>query len=141
MGSGETAPAMVKTHREILASCPDGPALMLDTPYAFQVNADDLTNRTVRYFRESVGHEIEPVSWRRRGAANAEQALAKLSQAAWLFAGPGSPTYALSQWRDAGIEAAIGDVLSRGGTVVFGSAAAVTAGRWALPVYEIYKAG
>jgi cyanophycinase-like exopeptidase len=141
MGSGETAPAMVKTHRAILASCPDGPALMLDTPYAFQVNADDLTNRTVRYFRESVGHQIQAVSWRRRDAADADQALAKLSQAAWLFAGPGSPTYALEQWRDAGIEAAIGDVLSRGGTVVFGSAAAVTAGRWALPVYEIYKAG
>jgi len=31
--------------------------------------------------------------------------------------------------------------MRRGGTVTLGSAAAVTAGRWALPVYEIYKVG
>jgi hypothetical protein len=36
---------------------------------------------------------------------------------------------------------AIRDVVARGGTVVLGSAAAVTAGRWSLPVYEIYKVG
>ena len=42
MGSGETAPAMVKTHRAVLESCPAGAAVMLDTPYGFQVNADDL---------------------------------------------------------------------------------------------------
>ena len=66
MGSGETAPAMVKTHRAVLPSPATGPAVMLDTPYGFQVNADDLTSRTRRYFDESVGHEGRPgASWRR----------------------------------------------------------------------------
>lgn len=143
MGSGETAPAMVKTHRAVLAASGDGQAVMLDTPYGFQVNADDLTSRTLRYFEESVGQKVTPASWRRSDipAADRERVLALLSRAAWLFAGPGSPTYALDQWRGTPLVGAIGDVVDRGGTVVLGSAAAVTAGRWALPVYEIYKVG
>ncbi len=143
MGSGETAPAMVKTHRAVLAASGDGPAVMLDTPYGFQVNADDLTNRTLRYFVESVGTKVVPASWRRADIAAAERelVLAQVSRAAWLFAGPGSPTYALNQWHGTPLAGAIGDVVDRGGTVVLGSAAAVTAGRWALPVYEIYKVG
>jgi hypothetical protein len=47
----------------------------------------------------------------------------------------------LDQWHGTPLVGAIGDVVDRGGTVVLGSAAAVTAGRWALPVYEIYKVG
>lgn len=143
MGSGETAPAMVKTHRAVLAASGDGPAVMLDTPYGFQVNADDLTNRTLRYFEESVGKKVVPASWRRAdiAAAERERVLTQVSRAAWLFAGPGSPTYALNQWHGTPLAGAIGDVVDRGGTVVLGSAAAVTAGRWALPVYEIYKVG
>ncbi len=143
MGSGETAPAMVKTHRAVLAASGEGPAVMLDTPYGFQVNADDLTNRTLRYFEESVGQKVVPASWRRRelDAAARERVLTQVSRAAWLFAGPGSPTYALNQWHGTPLVGAIGDVVDRGGTVVLGSAAAVTAGRWALPVYEIYKVG
>jgi cyanophycinase-like exopeptidase len=141
IGSGETAPAMVKVHRAVMDASGAGPALMLDTPYGFQVNADDLTHRTQRYFAESVGHSVEPVRWRSRADDDHAQALAQISQAAWLFAGPGSPTYALSQWHDTPMPGAISDVVRRGGTVVLGSAAAVTAGRWALPVYEIYKVG
>lgn len=143
MGSGETAPAMVKTHRAVLAASGPGPAVMLDTPYGFQVNADDLTSRTLRYFEDSVGQKVAPASWRRRDieADERERVLAQVSRAVWLFAGPGSPTYALSQWHGTQLVGAIGDVVERGGTVVLGSAAAVTAGRWALPVYEIYKVG
>ncbi|HUV49236.1 MAG TPA: hypothetical protein VMX11_09680 [Actinomycetes bacterium] len=143
MGSGETAPAMVKTHRAVLAASGDGPAVMLDTPYGFQVNADDLTHRTLKYFDESVGQKVSAAQWRTRNLSSAdrEKVLAELSRAAWLFAGPGSPTYALDQWHGTPIVGAIGDVVDRGGSVVLGSAAAVTAGRWALPVYEIYKVG
>ena len=141
MGSGETAPAMVKVHRSVLETCPAGDAVMLDTPYGFQVNADDLTGRTVKYFAESVGRDVRPIQWRSKHDAGQDAALAQISQATWLFAGPGSPTYALDQWRDTPLPGAVRDVVRRGGTVVLGSAAAVTAGHWALPVYEIYKVG
>jgi len=58
-----------------------------------------------------------------------------------VFAGPGSPTYALRQWRGTGVPEALLDVARHGGTLVFGSAAACTLGTHAIPVYEIYKVG
>jgi len=143
MGSGETAPAMVKTHREVFAAAAGGSAVMLDTPFGFQANADDLIVKTRQYFKESVGTPVEVASWRRadESTADHERALALVSQASWVFAGPGSPTYALRQWRGTAIPEALLDVAHRGGTLVFGSAAAVTAGTHAIPVYEIYKVG
>ena len=143
MGSGETAPTMVRVHREIFAACPPGPAAMLDTPFAFQMNRDELVARTQRYFAQSVGREVEVASWPRRDGAGrrSEKALALLDRAAWAFAGPGSPTYALRQWRGTAVPAALAGVVRRGGTVVMGSAAALTLGGHAVPVYEVYKVG
>ena len=50
MGSGETAPTMVKPHRSIFERVGDRPAVLLDTPYGFQSNADDISSRAVGYF-------------------------------------------------------------------------------------------
>jgi len=143
MGSGETAPTMVKLHRQILDATPAGAAVMLDTPFGFQRNADDLVTRTVGYFAESVGASIEVARWRRADAPVAEQerALALLARASWAFAGPGSPTYALRQWTGTPVPDALADVVERGGTLVVGSAAACTVGTHTVPVYEIYKVG
>lgn len=143
MGSGETAPTMVRVHREILATAGEGPAVMLDTPFAFQMNADELVARTRTYFEQSVGVTVEVASWPRRDAPTVvqERALALLGRARWAFAGPGSPTYALRQWRDTGVPDTLAGVVRRGGTLVMGSAAAVTLGAFAVPVYEVYKVG
>ena len=138
MGSGETAPTMVRVHREVFASCPPGPAVLLDTPFSFQMNRDELVARTQQYFAQSVGREVDVARWPRRDGdpAELERALALLDQASWAFAGPGSPTYALRQWRGTGVPGALNAVVRRGGTVVMGSAAAHT-----VPVYEVYKVG
>jgi hypothetical protein len=143
MGSGETAPTMVRVHREILADCPPGPAVLLDTPFSFQMNRDELVSRTRMYFAQSVGREIAVAEWPRDDTdeATKERALALLDQAAWAFAGPGSPTYALRQWRGTAVPGALTAVVRRGGTVVMGSAAALTLGSHTVPVYEIYKVG
>jgi hypothetical protein len=143
MGSGETAPTMVPVHRDVFAATPPGPAVMLDTTFGFQVNADELVARTGRYFAESVGKRIDVATWRYRDddALRREKSLALLAQATWAFAGPGSPTFALRQWVDTPVPAALADVVRRGGTLVMGSAAVVTLGVCAIPVYEIYKAG
>lgn len=134
---------MIGVHRDIFASTPEGPAVILDTTFGFQVNADELVVRTQRYFAESVGREVTLASWRRKDddPARLERTLAQISTATWVFAGPGSPTYALRHWRDTPLIGALLDVVRRGGTLVFGSAAAVTVGSHAVPVYEIYKAG
>lgn len=143
MGSGETAPTMVKPHRAIFDRATDRPAVLLDTPYGFQSNADDISARAVNYFGASVGRTVSVVPWRTApgpGLAR-ERALAALGGAGWVFAGPGSPTFALRQWRDTPLPAALLDVLARDGVVLLASAAALTLGSHTVPVYEIYKAG
>jgi cyanophycinase-like exopeptidase len=142
MGSGETTPTMVKVHREVFASAPDGPAVMLDTPFAFQRNRDELVSRTRAYFAQSVGRDVDVAPWSgTEDTSQQEKSLALLDRACWAFAGPGSPTYALRHWLGTPVPAALAGVVRRGGTLVLGSAAALTLGSHAVPVYEIYKVG
>ena len=145
MGSGETSPTMVKTHRELLGRIgASAPAVLLDTPFGFQANADDLTARAQQYFRESVGADLALASYKSAGEIGSvgyERSLELLRSAGYVFAGPGSPTYALTQWRDSAIPALLRSKLVDGGCVTFASAAALTMGVVTVPVYEIYKVG
>ena len=147
MGSGETTPTMVSTHQRVLAAVGDGPAVIVDTPYGFQENADELTQRTLEYLAHNVGREAGVVTLRDAatvGAVGREVALAALGEAAWVFAGPGSPTYLARQWRAAGVPAVLAARLADRGrptATVLASAAACTAGRRTIPVYELYKVG
>jgi len=67
--------------------------------------------------------------------------LTRLRAARYVFAGPGSPSYALAQWAGSDVPAALAEKLRTGGCVTFASAAALTLGRFTVPVYEIYKVG
>ena len=96
------------------------------------------------YFATSVGRTVEAVDLRRVEGADpvrTEAALARLAAARWVFAGPGSPTYALRQWAGTDVPDLLGDKLEQDGCVVFASAAALTLGRYTVPVYEVYKVG
>jgi len=145
MGSGETSPTMSKVHRDLLARLgPEPAAVLLDTPYGFQENADDISARARAYFGQSVQRELTVASYRSAASADPvayESMLSRLRQADYVFAGPGSPSYALSQWAGGQVPAVFADKLRGGGCLVFASAAAVTLGPVALPVYEIYKVG
>jgi hypothetical protein len=145
MGSGETTPTMVKLHRQIFERLgPGARPVLLGTPYGFQTNASDISARAVSYFKQSVGQVVEVVPMPRTENAPArqvEEAMAQVAGAQWVFSGPGSPTYALRQWRGSAVPHLLEDKLALGGAVVFASAAALTLGRWTVPVYEIYKCG
>lgn len=142
MGSGETAPTMVKVHRRIIERV-TGPAVLLDTPYGFQENADDITARAVQHFRVSINVELGVASWRRADSdvLSRETALTRLREAGYVFAGPGSPSYALAQWAGGEVPMVLQSSLEREGAVTFASAAALTLGVATVPVYEIYKVG
>ncbi|MGN6089069.1 MAG: CysS/YqeB C-terminal domain-containing protein [Actinomycetales bacterium] len=144
MGSGETAPTMVKAHRTVFEQLPaDASLVALDSTYGFQVNADDLSHRTWDYFRESLGRDVQVLRWRReqRDARDEAAVLAAVRRADWVFAGPGSPSYALSSWLDTPMADTLAELPGRGRVLLLASAAAVAAGELAVPVYEIYKAG
>jgi hypothetical protein len=145
LGSGETAPTMVSTHQRLFAAAPaDRPALLLDTPYGFQENADDLSARTQAYFARHVGRQVGVASFRDAAALTpvAEEALcAEVEEAGWLFAGPGSPTYLARQATATRLPDALRARLRSPGVSVYASAAACVLGAATVPVYEIYKAG
>jgi hypothetical protein len=64
-----------------------------------------------------------------------------LKRANYIFAGPGSPTYAVRNWRDTPVFDLVARRIDEGAHLVLASAAAIAVGRYALPVYEIYKVG
>ncbi len=146
MGSGETSPTMVKTHRENIAmlkkKSPSG--VILDTPFGFQSNADDISMKAIEYFKVSVNIDCEIASFRSAeiDSLDREKFFSKLRRADFIFAGPGSPTYALRQWRNTPVPTILMNKLLKGPTIVtFSSAAALTLGSHTVPVYEIYKVG
>jgi len=147
MGSGETSPTMVTIHKQLVARLAGGShsAILLDTPYAFQENAADISARAQTYFARNVGLKVSVVSdgdlpaERNPGAA---AGLAAIRSADWIFAGPGSPSYALNRWRDGAVADALRERIAAGqGITVIASAAAAAIGFVAVPVYEIYKVG
>ena len=75
MGSGETAPTMAKVHRALLDRLGEEAAqvAIVDTPYGFQENADELSARTVEFFgdqrRPARRRRLVPVARRGRRCA------------------------------------------------------------------------
>ena len=146
MGSGETTPTMVSVHADLLSRLGPRPvpAVLLDTPFGFQENAADISERTVAYFRDRVGFPISVASFRNRELATPleyETMLARVAEARYVFAGPGSPSYALRQWLGTAVPDLLAAKLRDGGCVTLASAAAVGLGVCSLPVYEVYKVG
>lgn len=147
MGSGETTPTMTQTHRALIARAKSSGAgsgiVMLDSPYGFQGNADDITERTLDYFTKSVLVTPSVASLRtpEADAVSVAKVRSQIDSAGWIFAGPGSPSYALRTWRSTQMAGVFAERLDRGGVVVMSSAAALTIGTHTVPVYEIYKVG
>lgn len=147
MGSGETSPTMVTIHKALAARLGPGShsAVLLDTAYAFQENAGDISSRAQAYFARSVGLKVSVVSDADLPPEQNPQApagLAAIRSADWVFAGPGSPSYALARWRGGPVADALRERIAAGaGITVIASAAAAAIGFAAVPVYEIYKVG
>ncbi|MGA9276830.1 hypothetical protein [Ilumatobacter sp.] len=153
MGSGETAPTMKAPHRRVFERLgADGDTVvpvMLDTPFGFQENAPILAASTTRYFSDSIGQDVAVAGLTRADTGDStaiESAMTRVRDANWVFAGPGSPTFALGQWRQTDLREILAEKLrptvdGGGGALVFSSAAALTLGVVTVPVYEIYKVG
>ena len=80
------------------SSAVGGPAVLLDTPYGFQENADDISEKAQAYFRAErrSHHRRGELPLRRcRRASSSTPPSRRLRGRDYVFAGPGSPTYAL----------------------------------------------
>jgi peptidase E len=144
LGSGETAPGMTKVHREVLDRLGDVRAVNLDTAYGFQENVPQMTEKLVDYFVTSLQTTLTPLHFSSyQHTSELERTILKkqIRDANYVFAGPGSPSFALQHWQPLGLAQDLETVINNGGTVCFASAAAVTLGAFTAPIYEIYKVG
>lgn len=145
MSSGEMSARLSPAHRAVLARL-QAPlrAIFLDTPAGFQENATALAEKAVDYFRHNLQQELRVVSFKSKKEATPEQLneiAAQIQAANYVFAGPGSPTYAVRNWIGTPIADALAAQLRSGGHLVFASSAAIAMSRHVVPVYELYKAG
>ena len=145
MGSGELTATMVEVHKELLGRLAALPrAVFLDTPAGFQLNVDMISEKARDYFQSHIQQALEIASYKSSDTISpfdAEQAYQTLRAADYVLVGPGSPTYAVRQWRQSPVPEILADCVANGGCLVAASAAALTVGRFTLPVYEVYKVG
>ena len=131
MGSGENSPIMVTPHQKIIKGTGTNlNPINLNTPYSFQENKEELSAKIEKYFEVNVVTKIN----------TSENHLDDINKANWVFAGPGSPTYNLKQWKQRNIDTALIELLKRG-SLVLASAAAMSIGNKVMPVYEMYRVG
>ena len=145
VGAGELMSAMSSLHRAALQrlGAPPRP-VFLDTTAGFETNIDAIVQKAVEYYAHHLQADLRVARYRHRERASAEEmaaAVAAIRDANLIFAGPGSPTYAIRQWRDSPVWEAVVQRYQAGADVLFASAASISLGRYSLPVYEIYKAG
>ncbi len=150
LGSGETSLAGGRVF-EALARARSVPTQLrvavLETPAGFELNSDRVAGRVADFLAVRLSNYrpvVTVVPARRRSgpfSTDDPEITAPLLAADLLFMGPGSPTYAVRHllgslaWRR---------MIARqrvGATLAAASAAVVAISAFALPVYEIYKAG
>ena len=145
VGAGELMAAMSSIHRAALKRLGKTPrAVFLDTTAGFETNVDAIAEKAVEYYAHHLQTDLRIASYRHRDACTPSQvaaAVAAIRDANLIFAGPGSPTYAIRQWRDSAVWQAVVEGFEAGADLLFASAASISLGRYAIPVYEIYKAG
>jgi cyanophycinase-like exopeptidase len=137
--------AMSSIHRAAIKRLGAPPrAVFLDTTAGFETNVDAINAKAVEYYAHHLQLDLKIASYRHREHAPTSEVaatVAAIRDANLIFAGPGSPTYAIRQWRDSPVWRAVVEGFEAGADLLFASAASIALGRYALPVYEVYKAG
>jgi cyanophycinase-like exopeptidase len=145
VGAGELMSAMSKVHRDVLSKVEGDPRpVFLDTAAGFEPNVDGIVQKALEYYERYLQLKLRVASFRHRDrepAARTAEAIAAVRSSNLIFAGPGSPTYAIRHWRGSPLWDAVVQRFDDGADLLFASAASIALGRWSLPVYEIFKVG
>ena len=145
LGSGETSPNLVSVHRELLNGLDDSSDIfMIDSPFGFQENANQLVEKIIDFYKVSLNVDMKLATYRKIEELHSKsffKSIQLLENASFIFAGPGSPSYASKLWYGNEFQQTLKNHLINGNNSLFASAAASTLGEYTLPVYEIYKVG
>lgn len=148
LGSGETSLAGGRIF-EALAREVNGPIriALIETPAGFELNSTQVVERVGDFMKTRLQNYkpvVDIIPARKKDSAfspDDPEIVQPLLQANIIFMGPGSPTYAIRQLKDTLTWDVIRARHRLGATLIFASAATISVGAHALPVYEIYKVG
>ncbi len=148
LGSGETSLAGGRIYETLARALPQPLRIaVMETPAGFELNSHQVAGRVADFLRTRLQNytpTIDVIAARKRGtpfSPDEPSILQALLHANLIFMGPGSPTYATRQLRGSLAWDIIRTRHRLGATLVFASAATISIGAWALPVYEVYKVG
>lgn len=148
LGSGETSLAGGRIFETLARSQPEPLRIaLLETPAGFELNSAQVTGRVAEFMQTRLQNykpQIDVIPARKRGtdfSPDDAEILKPLLSANIIFMGPGSPTYAIRQLKDSLAWNILRARHRLGTTLIFASAATISVGAWALPVYEIFKVG
>jgi hypothetical protein len=148
LGSGETSLAGGRIFESLVRDMQSPVRIaLMETPAGFELNSTQVVGRVGEFMASRLQNYkpvIDLVPARKKGSQfdPDDPAIIKpLLYANMIFMGPGSPTYAIRQLKNTLAWDVIRARHRLGASLVFASAATISVGAHALPVYEIYKVG
>jgi hypothetical protein len=148
LGSGETSLAGGRIFEALAKNLKDTPRIaLLETPAGFELNSAQVVGKVGDFMATRLQNYkpvVDVVPARKKDSAfspDDPEIIKPLLHANMIFMGPGSPTYAIRNLKDSLTWDVIRARHRLGATLIFASAATISVGAHALPVYEIYKVG
>jgi cyanophycinase-like exopeptidase len=148
LGSGETSLAGGRIFETLAREIHEPLRIaLIETPAGFELNSAQVVGRVGEFMKTRLQNYkpvVDVIPARKKNSEYSPddpEIVKPLLYANMIFMGPGSPTYAIRQLKDTLAWDVIRARHRLGATLVFASAATISIGAHALPVYEIYKVG
>lgn len=148
LGSGETSLAGGRIFETVVRDLQNPLRIaLMETPAGFELNSTQVVGRVGEFMATRLQNYkpvVDVVPARKKNSKfdpNDPEIVKPLLYANMIFMGPGSPTYAIRQLKDTLAWDVIRARHRLGATLIFASAATISVGAHALPVYEVYKVG
>jgi len=148
LGSGETSLAGGRIFESLAKNLNSPPRIaLMETPAGFELNSTQVVGRVGDFMMTRLQNykpTVDVIPARKKNtpfSPDDPEIIKPLLYANMIFMGPGSPTYAIRQLKGSLAWDVIRARHRLGATLIFASAATISIGAHALPVYEIYKVG
>jgi hypothetical protein len=148
LGSGETSLAGGRIFESLVRELKEPLRIaLMETPAGFELNSAQVVGRVGDFMASRLQNYrpvVDIVPARKKGSRYSPddpEVIRPLLYANLIFMGPGSPTYAIRQLKDTLAWDVIRARHRLGASLIFASAATISVGAHALPVYEVYKVG
>jgi hypothetical protein len=148
LGSGETSLAGGRIFESLAKRIKDPLRIaLLETPAGFELNSSQVVGKVGDFMKTRLQNYkpvVDVILARKKNSAfspDDPEIVKPLLYANMIFMGPGSPTYAIRNLQGTLTWDIVRARHRLGATLIFASAATISVGAHALPVYEIYKVG